>query len=68
MIDECRVARLLAGARGAKSADVDAVVDVLMRVQQLAVDHAGTIREIDVNPRVVTPDGAVALDALVVCD
>ena len=43
------------------------MVDVLMRVQRLAVDLADEIAEIDINPLVVTPAGAVALDALVVC-
>ena len=66
MIDECRVAKLLAGARGAKPARVAAVVDVLMRLQRLAVDFADEITEIDVNPLVVDVSGAVALDALVV--
>lgn len=66
MIDECKVARLLAGARGAKPAKVTAVVDVLMRLQRLALDFADEIVEIDVNPLVVTPTGVVALDALVV--
>ncbi len=66
MIDECKVSALLAGTRGAKPAKVAAVVDVLMRLQRLAVDFADEIIEIDVNPLVVTPTGAIALDALVV--
>jgi acyl-CoA synthetase (NDP forming) len=66
MIAETKVSRVLAGARGAKPAKLSAVVDVLVRVQRLAVDFAGQIAEIDVNPLVVTPSGAVALDALVV--
>ena len=67
MIDECKVAQMLAGVRGAKPAKVSAVVDVLMKLQRLAVDFADEIAEIDVNPLVVTATGAVALDALVVC-
>jgi succinyl-CoA synthetase beta subunit len=66
MIDSCRVAQLLAGARGTMPAKVSAVVDVLMKVQRLAVDFADEIAEIDVNPLVVTPSGALALDALVI--
>ncbi len=66
MIDECKVAKLLAGARGVKPAKVAAIVDVLMRLQRLAVDFADEIAEIDVNPLVVTPTGAIALDALIV--
>ena len=67
MIDQTRGAALLAGARGAERADVTAVVDVIMAVQRLAMDFADVISEIDVNPLVVRPDGAVALDALIVC-
>ena len=37
-----------------------------MKVQRLAMDLAGDVRELDINPFVVRPRGAVALDALVV--
>ncbi len=67
MIDQTRGAALLAGARGSERADVTAIVDVVMAVQRLAMDFADVISEIDVNPLVVRPDGAVALDALIVC-
>jgi len=66
MIDQTRGSALLAGARGRPRAKVAAVVDVLMRVQKLALDFAGELAELDINPLVVRPDGAVALDALVV--
>ena len=66
MIDQTKVSQVLAGARGAKPAKISDVVDVIMRLQRLAVDFADQIAEIDVNPLVVTPSGAVALDALVV--
>jgi acetate---CoA ligase (ADP-forming) len=58
--------KLLEGVRGAKPADVDALVETIMNVQRLALDLAGDVRELDVNPLVVRPRGAVALDALVV--
>jgi acyl-CoA synthetase (NDP forming) len=66
MIAELRGAALLRGVRGAKPVDQDALVDVVMQVQRLALDLADDIREIDINPLVVRPKGAVALDALVV--
>ena len=58
--------KLLQGVRGQKPADIDAFVDTIMKVQRLAMDLAGDVRELDINPLVVRPRGAVALDALVV--
>ena len=66
MVQEVKGFPLLAGARGRPKADLGALVDVLMKVQRLAVDHAGHLAELDVNPLLVLPKGAVALDALVV--
>ena len=37
-----------------------------MRMQHLAVDLSGEVAEVDVNPLLAGPDGAVAADALVV--
>ena len=68
MIDRLAGRAMLDGVRGRPEADVSAVVDVIMRVQRLALDLSGDVAEIDINPLVVGPkgDGAVALDALVV--
>jgi acyl-CoA synthetase (NDP forming) len=57
---------MLEGVRGAKPADVDALVDVIMKVSRLALDLSDEIAELDINPLVVRPRGAIALDALVV--
>lgn len=65
-LQELKGYKLLAGVRGAKPADIDALVDTMMNVQRLALDLAVDIRELDINPLVVRPRGAVALDALVV--
>lgn len=68
MVREVKGFPLLAGARGRPKADVTALVDVIMRVQRLAMDHAGHLAELDINPLLVLPtgQGAIALDALVV--
>ena len=71
MVRELRGFPVLEGVRGAKPADLDALLDVLMDVERLAMDLAGPaspdgIAELDINPLVVRPRGAVALDALVV--
>jgi acyl-CoA synthetase (NDP forming) len=60
MVEELKGARLLRGH------DARALVDVIMKVQRLALDLAGDISELDINPLLVMKSGAVALDALVV--
>jgi hypothetical protein len=42
------------------------LVDVLMKVQRLAVDLCAEVSELDINPLVVGSKGAIALDALIV--
>jgi succinyl-CoA synthetase beta subunit len=66
MIQEIKAFPLLRGARGAPKADLKALVDVIMKVQRLAVDLSDEIAELDINPLVALPKGCVALDALVV--
>jgi acyl-CoA synthetase (NDP forming) len=66
MVEEIRSVSLLKGPRGAAKANIGAIVDVIMKVQRLAMDLAGDIAELDINPLVALPDRAVALDALVV--
>jgi acetate---CoA ligase (ADP-forming) len=66
MIRELAGYKLLEGVRGSEPVDVSALVDVVMKVSRLALDLADEVAELDVNPLVVRPHGAVALDALVV--
>jgi acyl-CoA synthetase (NDP forming) len=66
MVDELKGAALLRGVRGRPAVDRRALVDVLMKVQRLAVDLAGEVAELDINPLLVRSKGAVALDALIV--
>jgi acyl-CoA synthetase (NDP forming) len=57
---------LLTGARGRSPADIDAVAEAVARLSVLARDTAGAIAEMDINPVIVSPDGATAVDALVI--
>jgi acyl-CoA synthetase (NDP forming) len=63
-LDRLRIRPLLDGFRGGPPADVDRLVDVVVRFSELATDAAGTISAIDVNPLIVGPQGTVAVDAL----
>ncbi|MFF5787599.1 acetate--CoA ligase family protein [Streptomyces sp. NPDC012693] len=69
MLAELRGRALLDGVRGAPPADVDALVEVVLRVQRMALELDGDLAELDINPLMVLPrgQGAVALDALAVC-
>jgi acetyl coenzyme A synthetase (ADP forming)-like protein len=55
---------LLDGFRGAPKADVDALEDVLLRVSTLVEAHP-EVAEMDGNPVIVSPRGAVVVDARV---
>jgi acyl-CoA synthetase (NDP forming) len=66
MVRELQGYRVLEGVRGGRRVDIDALVETIMKVQRLALDLADVVGEVDVNPLVVRPRGAVALDALVV--
>ena len=65
MIGETRGARLLQGFRGRALADVDGLIDALVRLSQLAVDVGDLIAALDVNPLMVLPRGVCAVDVLV---
>jgi acyl-CoA synthetase (NDP forming) len=69
MLRELQGYPLLEGVRGGAPVDIDAIVDVIMKVQRLAMDLGSSepgVAELDINPLKVGPRGAVALDALVV--
>jgi acetyltransferase len=66
MIARTTAGRLLDGYRGMPAADKEAVLAGLVALGCLAHDLGDKVESIDVNPFVALPDGAVALDALVV--
>lgn len=66
MVRDIKGYRILEGMRGKPPADVDAIVDAILRVSQLVTDHSDRIKELDINPLVVFPKGAKVVDALIV--
>ena len=68
MLHEVKGARLLQGFRGQPAADVEALIQLLVRVSELGIQCAQEIREIDLNPLLVLPSGrgVKAADALIV--
>ncbi len=63
-IDRTRIAALLKGYRGRPAADIDGVVNVLMRLSQIVSDYA-EVAEIDINPLLCDSAGVIAVDARV---
>jgi acetyltransferase len=64
MVRAIRGVAILDGIRGAPPVDFAALVDVLLRLSQLALD-VPEIAELDINPLLAFADGVVAVDARV---
>lgn len=62
MIEEIEASPLLHGARGEQAVDLEAIVEILERASQLALDFP-EITALDLNPVVAQPEGALAIDA-----
>jgi acetate---CoA ligase (ADP-forming) len=60
-----RAAPLLQGARGRREVDLDAAASAVAALSRVAAAHP-EIAELEVNPLLALPEGAVALDARVV--
>lgn len=65
MIQETKGYEILQGTRGKAPVDVDAIVDVLIKLSNLATNYQGQIQELDINPLIVYEQGAVAADAMI---
>jgi acetate---CoA ligase (ADP-forming) len=68
MLQELKGYPLLAGARGGQPRDLEALVDVLLRVSDLATDLGDLVDELDINPLIALAagQGVWAVDALLV--
>ena len=64
MVRGVRGVRLLEGVRGAARADFPALEHALLSLSRLAADFP-EISELDINPLLAFPDGAVAVDGRV---
>jgi succinyl-CoA synthetase beta subunit len=66
LLAELKIASLLAGSRGAAPADVTAIVRAITGLTDLATELGQDIDALDINPLICGPDGAIAVDALVI--
>ena len=62
LVEEGKAGRLVSGFRGAPPADAAALADILHRLSQLA-ENLPELAELDLNPVLGLPDGAIAVDA-----
>ncbi len=61
-MEQTRIFRALEGIRGQAPVDLDGLAQTMVQFSTLIVEHR-RIREIEINPLLVTPDRIVALDA-----
>jgi len=66
MIEQIRGYPLLAGVRGRRPVDLDAVAEAIVALSRFAAERAGEITSIDINPFIALEEGAVGVDALIV--
>lgn len=64
LIKQTKVYRLLKGYRNIPPANLDALEEILIRLAQLSSDFS-EIEELDINPLILSPQGACAVDARV---
>ena len=65
MIDSLKASRLIAGYRGRPAADRKALEATANALARFYLDHRARITEIEINPLIVRPNGAVAVDVRV---
>ena len=65
MIDEIQGRQVLDGVRGQPPVDVGAIEAMLDQVSQFAAEHP-EVAELDLNPVIASPEGAIAVDARIV--
>ena len=65
MIERLKAFPLLNGYRNTSPADIDALVAILCNVSRLVMDHS-EIKELDLNPIMAYPKGAITVDARII--
>jgi len=68
LLGRLKGAQVLGPYRGSPPADIDALIELMVRLSHFAADHADEIAEIDLNPVIVHAkgQGVSLVDALIV--
>ena len=67
MLDELKSKALLSGVRGSAAIDINALTHLISAVSQFGAAAGARLAELDLNPVRAGPDGAIALDWLMLC-
>ncbi len=67
MIQEIKGRKILEPIRGMKPVNMDALVDILIKVGNIGVEN-DSVKEIDINPLIISGGDPVSVDALVVLE
>ncbi len=67
MLENLKIYPLLKGYRGSKPKNIERLIEIMIRLSYLAADYP-EIAELDINPLILTPDDAIALDARIITD
>ena len=68
VLENLSMADLLSGVRGASKVDIDSYCIAAAKLSEIAVNLSDTVLEIDINPVMLTANGCVGLDALMVLE
>jgi acetyl-CoA synthetase (ADP-forming) len=67
MMEEIRGRRILENIRGMEAADLDQLGEILIQVGKIGIEH-DIIKEIDINPVIISEGKGIAADALIVLE
>ena len=66
MLASLKVARILSGARGRPPANVKSFIELALAVARFSEAHQAQIKELELNPVIVSAERAVAVDVLMI--
>jgi acyl-CoA synthetase (NDP forming) len=65
LIREVKGSKILEGIRGKTPSDIDSIINVLINVSDLMMEHDNII-QLDLNPVIVYSDGVCAVDSRII--
>jgi acetate---CoA ligase (ADP-forming) len=66
LLDGLRIRPLLAGWRGGKAVDIDALADVIVAFSTMAIELGEAFDAVEANPVIASAGGVIAVDALAI--